>query len=162
MKRSMQPAESVTAWLAIDDVDESNGAMVVIPGTHTGGMIEHKRLDGKNDSVLGLGIDQNNIDNTEGRSINLPAGWFSIHDDKLVHSSPANPSNRRRAGFTIRYSPTRVKNDMSVNSLFRSYLCRGEDVYHHNPQGKIPTQTFGRLYREYESKDERGTDDERG
>ena len=157
----MQPAESVTAWLAIDDVDESNGAMVVKPGTHTRGMIEHIRLDDNSDSVLGLGIGQENLDNIDELSINLPAGWFSIHDDKLIHSSPANTSNRRRAGFTIRYSPTRVKNDMSVNSLFLSYLCRGEDAYHHNPQGKIPTQFFGRLYREYESKDEKGTDNER-
>ena len=157
----MEPAESVTVWLAIDDVDESNGAMVVIPGTHQRGMVDHERLDENSDSVLGLGIDPANLNDSRGVSVNLPAGWFSIHDDKLVHGSPANSSDRRRAGFTIRYSPSRVKNDMSVNSNFLAYLCRGQDKYHHNPEGQIPTKRMGRLHREYESKDEQGTDEER-
>ncbi len=60
----------------------------------------------------------------------------------MVH--PANPSDRRRAGLTIRYSGTDVKNDMSVNPNFKTYLCRGEDTYKHNPSGTPPTTRYGR------------------
>jgi hypothetical protein len=61
-----------------------------------------------------------------------------------VHSSPSNPSPRRRAGLTIRYSGTNVKNDLSVNPNFKAYLCRGVDEYHRNPVGVPPTQRFAR------------------
>jgi hypothetical protein len=93
--------------------------------------------------------------------IELKAGEFSIHDDTLVHGSPANPSARRRAGLTIRYSPTKVRNDMSVNPHFRAYLCRGSDTFRHNPMGVEPTQRYGRTRHEFASRDEVGTDDER-
>jgi hypothetical protein len=61
-----------------------------------------------------------------------------------VHGSPANPSPRRRAGLTIRYSGTEVKNDLSVNPNFKAYLCRGVDTYRHNPVGTPPTERFAR------------------
>jgi hypothetical protein len=74
----------------------------------------------------------------------LKAGEVTLHDDRAVHGSPANPSNRRRAGLTIRYSGTNVKNDMAVNPNFKTYLCRGVDEYHFNPIGVPPTQRYGR------------------
>ena len=57
---------------------------------------------------------------------------------------PANPSRRRRAGLTIRYSGTNVKNDLSLNPNFKIYLCRGVDEFEHNPVGPVPTQRFAR------------------
>ena len=36
----------------------------------------------------------------------MPAGSLSIHDSYIVHGSNANPSGRRRAGYTIRYCST--------------------------------------------------------
>jgi len=74
----------------------------------------------------------------------LKAGEISLHDDRAIHGSPANPSARRRAGLTIRYSGTDVMNDLSVNPHFKAYLCRGVAEYHHNPVGPIPTQHCGR------------------
>ncbi len=155
----MDPVESATVWLAVDDVDESNGAMLFIPGSHKTGFIEHERL-GDGDSVLGLGIPTDKLERSKAVSVNLSAGEFSIHDDKLIHGSPRNSSSRRRAGLTIRYSPTRVKNDMKINPHFRTYLCRGDDCYGHNPVGTVPTQRFGRLYREHSSKDEYGNEND--
>jgi len=35
--------ESVTAWLAFEDVDEGNGAMQVIPGSHRAGLLQHRK-----------------------------------------------------------------------------------------------------------------------
>ena len=49
----MTPQHSVTVWLAFDDVDEGNGGMKIIPGSHKGGVIKHKRA-GATDSVLTL------------------------------------------------------------------------------------------------------------
>ena len=74
----------------------------------------------------------------------LKAGECSLHDDRAIHGSQANPSGRRRAGLTIRYSGTNVKNDLSVNPNFKAYLCRGVDEFNYNPPGVEPTQRYGR------------------
>ena len=41
----MTPQNSVTAWLAFDDVDKENGAMQIIPGSHQHGLIKHRRAE---------------------------------------------------------------------------------------------------------------------
>ena len=140
----MAPMRSVTVWLAFDDVDEVNGGMKLIPGSHKGGIINHRRSK-ETDSVLTLELANGTDFRADGAvQWNLKAGECSLHDDRAIHGSPANPSDRRRAGLTIRYSGTEVKNDMSVNPNFKIYLCRGEDTYQHNPYGKPPTVRFGR------------------
>ena len=140
----MAPHHSVTVWLAFDDVDEINGGMKLIPGSHRGGIIKHRRST-QTSSVLTLELE----DGSDFRADNavqfrLKAGECSLHDDRAIHGSPANPSDRRRAGLTLRYSGTDVKNDLSVNPNFKTYLCRGADTFRHNPVGQPPTQRYGR------------------
>jgi non-haem Fe2+, alpha-ketoglutarate-dependent halogenase len=72
----------------------------------------------------------------------LNAGEISLDDDRAVHGSPGNPSDRRRPGLTIRCSGTNVKNDLSVNPHFKTYLCRGEDRFTNNPTGPLPCDRF--------------------
>ena len=140
----MAPMRSVTVWLAFDDVDEVNGGMKLIPGSHRGGIINHRRSE-ETDSVLTLELEDGTDFRADGAvQWKLKVGECSLHDDRAIHGSPANPSDRRRAGLTIRYSATEVKNDMSVNPNFKIYLCRGEDTYQHNPYGTPPTRRYGR------------------
>ena len=139
----MAPHNSVTVWLAFTDVDEENGAMKIVPGSHTAGVIQHQRSTAT-DSVLTLELEAGSFRADTAVSMLLTAGQVSMHDDRAVHGSPANPSGRRRTGLTIRYSGTNVKNDLSVNPHFRAYLARGTDRYHHNPEGIPPADEFGR------------------
>ena len=140
----MAPHHSVTVWLAFDDVDEVNGGMKLIPGSHRGGIINHKRST-ETDSVLTLELADGSDFRADGAvQWKLQAGECSLHDDRAIHGSPANPSDRRRAGLTIRYSGTDVKNDMAVNPNFKTYLCRGEDTFGHNPVGTPPSERYGR------------------
>jgi non-haem Fe2+, alpha-ketoglutarate-dependent halogenase len=139
----MAPHNSVTAWLAFTDVDEGNGAMKIVPGSHSAGVLQHQR-SARSDSVLTLQLDSGSFSEDTAVSMRLRAGEISVHDDRAVHGSPANPSGRRRAGLTIRYSGTNVKNDLSINPHFKAYLARGIDRYHHNPVGTPPERKFGR------------------
>jgi non-heme Fe2+,alpha-ketoglutarate-dependent halogenase len=139
----MQPQHTVTVWLAYDDVDEENGAMKLIPGSHKAGLIKHQRRD-KTDSILTLELESGTFNEQAAVQFKLKAGEVSLHDDRAVHGSPANPSARRRAGLTLRYSGTEVKNDLSVNPNFKTYLCRGVDEYRYNPVGSVPTERFAR------------------
>lgn len=139
----MHPYNTVTVWLAFDDVDEENGGMRVVPGSHLYGILKHKRSQ-QTSSVLGLELESGTFSEADAIQFKLKQGEISLHDDRCVHSSPSNPSARRRAGFTIRYSGTNVKNDLTVNPNFKAYLCRGVDEYRHNPVGKAPTERFAR------------------
>ena len=139
----MKPHHTVTVWLAYDDVDEENGGMKIIPGSHRAGLLRHARST-DTDSILTLELESGTFNEAEAVQFKLKAGEVSLHDDRAVHGSPANPSSRRRAGLTLRYSGTEVKNDLSVNPNFKTYLCRGVDEYRHNPVGTPPTQRFGR------------------
>jgi non-haem Fe2+, alpha-ketoglutarate-dependent halogenase len=140
----MAPHHSVTVWLAFDDVDAENGGMKLIPGSHRGGLIKHRR-SAETSSVLTLELeDGTDFAADSAVQFHLQAGECSLHDDRAIHGSLANPSDRRRAGLTIRYSATEVKNELSVNPNFKAYLCRGLDEYRHNPVGTPPTQRYGR------------------
>lgn len=139
----MKPHHSVTVWLAYDDVDEENGGMKIIPGSHRAGLLRHARST-STDSILTLELESGTFNEADAVQFKLKAGEVSLHDDRAVHGSPANPSSRRRAGLTLRYSGTEVQNDLSVNPNFKTYLCRGVDEYRLNPVGTPPTQRFAR------------------
>lgn len=143
----LHPHNSVTVWLAFVDADEENGAMKVIPKSHKAGLIKHNSIDG--DSVLTLELEQGTFNESAQRSLTLKAGHMSLHDDAIVHGSPANGSDRWRIGLTIRYSGTNVKCDLSRAPQFKAYLVRGQDDFNHNPQGEIPVEKFARLSPEH-------------
>jgi len=156
----LEPHESLTVWMAFDDTNEENAAMQIIPGSHRAGLLKHGRSQAT-DSVLTLECEKGQFREDGAVSLNLRAGQISIHHDNVVHGSPANHSNRRRAGLTARYSRTKVKCDLSVNPHFKTYLCRGVDEYRHNPVGTVPTQMYGRLERKHISVEEAGDDAEK-
>jgi len=142
------PPESCTVWLAFSDSDKENGAMRVIPKSHLGGIITHTQ-DADEQSDLTLRCETGEYSERDAVFMNLKAGQISIHDDKIIHGSLGNNSDRPRIGFTIRYSKTNVKCDLAVNPNFRTYHCRGVDKYEHNPRGPIPTVKYGRIWQDY-------------
>ena len=155
----MKPHHSVTVWLAFDDVDQENGGMKIIPGSHTAGLLQHKRHD-KTDSIITLELETGTFSQADAVQFKLKSGEVTLHDDRAAHGSPANPSSRRRAGLTIRYSGTDVKNDLTVNPNFKTFLCRGVDEFQFNPVGTPPTQRYGRPLFKAVSIEEAGADAE--
>ena len=101
----IKPLESLTVWLAIDEVTNENGPLQYIPGSHLDKkLVEHKTLDKKN---ITLNQTLKNVDEivNQAKSVVLKPGMFSIHDVFLFHGSQANMSGKRRAGLTYRYMP---------------------------------------------------------
>ncbi|MBE7463547.1 MAG: phytanoyl-CoA dioxygenase family protein [Planctomycetes bacterium] len=119
-------SRTVTVWLAIDDADPENGCMQVLPGSHRHGPMKHGQSGEAEKNVLWLtaqGVDR------FGKPVDtvLKAGQIGIHSDMLLHSSPPNPSARRRCGLTMRYCPPSVKPYNGWGG--RGILCSGEDRY---------------------------------
>ena len=53
----------------------------------------------------------------------------SLHEARIIHGAAANTSERRRAGYTMRYFPTtiRIDADHPMNRGHRIWLARGRD-----------------------------------
>ena len=135
------PARTVTVWLAIDDADEENAALQFVPGTHALGPLEWKAPE--REAVLDQEIAE--IDQYGQPVVDaLRAGEMSLHADMLAHGSPANASERRRSGLTLRYCPTYVRCVDNEPWNRQSILCRGSDPENYwahlpRPEGEDPS-----------------------
>jgi non-haem Fe2+, alpha-ketoglutarate-dependent halogenase len=133
----LSPQNAVTVYVAFTDCDRENACMRVIPGSHRGRLRHHPQDEER--YILQQEIDDAEIDLTSAVELELKAGEISLHHDGIAHGSGPNLSNRRRVGFTMRFSSTDVKCDLSVWPNFQAFMARGVDEYHHNPAGIPPT-----------------------
>ena len=139
--------------------DEGNSAMRVIPRSQSGGLIKHKPSS-QTDSVLTLELERWHLPGRRSGSPGVESRGALISrrpDDSWIARQSLQTD--WRIGFTIRYSGTNVKCDLSVNPHFKTYLMRGVDEYKHNPVGTIPTERFGRLERKHLSIEEAKKDE---
>ena len=118
----------VTAWVALTPSNASNGAMAYIPGSHTADQIPHRDTFAKNNLLTRGQEVAVDVDERQAVTIELAPGEMSLHHVRLVHGSPANPSNDRRIGFAIRYIPTSVAQVAGRDS---ATLVKGVDRFHH-------------------------------
>ena len=117
-----------TAWVALTPSNLDNGAMAVIPKTHTIDQIPHRdTFDRHNLLTRGQEVAVE-VDEAEAVPLVLKPGEMSLHHVRLVHGSPPNPSPDRRIGFAIRYIPTSLYQLEGTDS---ATLVRGEDRFGH-------------------------------
>lgn len=116
----------VTVWLAIDKTDPENGAMGVLPGSH-------RHDERRYESVPCVGqvfdrqIEEQTLDLRCAIHLSLEPNEYSLHDARLVHGADANRSDRRRAGFTMRYFATTTRVIAEANPDHKVWLARGCD-----------------------------------
>ncbi|MEM7558646.1 MAG: phytanoyl-CoA dioxygenase family protein [Planctomycetota bacterium] len=100
---SVQGTDVATVWLAIDDTDQANGCMQVIPTSHDG-YPELDKVTTAGDDLLGLSVEVTEEMKAAAIPLEMSAGSLSIHDSFVIHGSDANSSDRRRAAYTMRYA----------------------------------------------------------
>jgi non-heme Fe2+,alpha-ketoglutarate-dependent halogenase len=116
----------VTAWVALTPSNQANGAMAVIPASHTLDQIPHRDTFHQHNLLTRGQEVAVEVDSARAVALDLKAGEMSLHHVRLIHGSPANPSDDRRIGFAIRYIPTRVYQLEGEDS---ATLVRGEDRF---------------------------------
>jgi ectoine hydroxylase-related dioxygenase (phytanoyl-CoA dioxygenase family) len=86
--------------IMIDDIDEDNGAMMILPGSHRGPVEDHSY-----EGVFTGGIDpkSSSADFSKAVSVCGKAGSISIHHVRAIHGGPANRSGRDRRYFLLQY-----------------------------------------------------------
>lgn len=130
----LEPHEEITAWIALTPSDKTNGCVRVIPGSHRGADFRHvETYDASN--LLSRGQTIEGIDERTAVDMELRAGQFSVHHEKLVHGSAANDSDDRRIGIAFMYLPTHVRSTLGRRA---SILVRGEDKFGYWDDDPVP------------------------
>jgi len=123
----LDPADIVTAWVALTDSGPENGAMQVLSGSHLGALFRHNDTFAAN-NMLSRGQEiAVEVDPAKVVMLVLRAGEMSLHHVKLAHGSDANRSMNRRIGYAIRYVAPHVRQTGSKGD--RATLVRGIDRF---------------------------------
>lgn len=103
------PANLVSCWLTLDDVDVANGAMHLLPGSQLQ-PAEHERGD-----VL---LDASGMDRSAANAVPLPAGGALFHHCQTLHFTPPNHTDRQRRAYAMHFmtpgTKTAHSNEMTV------------------------------------------------
>ena len=115
------PANLLSCWLTLDDVNRENGAMHVIPGSHLRA-IDHQHAESTN--ALLDSSDQ--VDTSKAAIIDLPAGGVMFHHCQTLHHTPPNKTDRQRRAFAIHFMTpgTRGKDGTHLEVSFARPLLR--------------------------------------
>jgi ectoine hydroxylase-related dioxygenase (phytanoyl-CoA dioxygenase family) len=116
----------VTVWLAIDPTDRSNGSMGVIPGTQRSNAFTYETVN-LTGEVFDRQIVASEIDTATAVYASLAPNECTLHNARIVHGAEANRSDRRRAGYTMRYFPTTARVIPEANRNHAVWLARGRD-----------------------------------
>ena len=123
----LDPHDVVTMWIGITDSTREKGCVRVLPRTHKGPDQSHvETYDPKN--LLSRGQTIEGLDEREAVDMELAAGQFSLHHERLVHGSAPNTTNERRMGMSVIYMPTYTR---CVVGRRTALLVRGSDTYDH-------------------------------
>ncbi|HYF50425.1 MAG TPA: phytanoyl-CoA dioxygenase family protein [Planctomycetota bacterium] len=124
----IEPAVNLSAWLAIDEVTTENSCVRIIPGSHKR-IVQH--VKSTEDKAFGQMADPSGVDDSQAIDMVLKPGEFFLFNEKLLHQSNANVSNKRRMGMAVRYTVPFVKIDHERPPLYpnhRAILVNGRDV----------------------------------
>jgi non-heme Fe2+,alpha-ketoglutarate-dependent halogenase len=125
----LEPADIVTAWIALSPSTPESGCMRVVPGSHHHDVIPHTETFAAA-NLLSRGQEiQVEVDEAAAADLVLQPGEMSLHHVKLIHGSNPNRSDDRRIGYAIRYIPTSVR--QSAGAEDSAMLVRGVDRYRH-------------------------------
>lgn len=91
----------LTVMVMLDDADEDNGCMSMVPGSHRLGLLPHQGADG---IFTGGCLERQHWERPEATVALTPrAGGISVHHALTLHGSPVNRSGRPRRGLVFSY-----------------------------------------------------------
>ena len=125
----------VAVMVFLDDTDERNGCLRVIPASHKLGPLEHDfSADGQ---AYGTEVKDKAVFADESRWANLvvPAGSIALHHSCTLHSSGANKSDRPRSSLIFEYRATDRAPDCRRHGPDRLGHSAERNGHRHGPHG---------------------------
>lgn len=118
----LEPSEAVTMWLALEEVDEENGCVRYVKGSHNRGYRPHGRTQtlGFSQGITNYGTKEDLLE-----EIAFPAqpGDLLVHHAMTIHRAEGNTStsrNRQALGFI--YYAEKAKEDKSQHEAYQRQL----------------------------------------
>jgi phytanoyl-CoA hydroxylase len=116
----LDPNEAVTMWLALDPVDETNGCVRYLPGSHRKGIRPHGRTEL-------LGFSQGIVDyDSADRGAEIPMiaspGDLLVHHAMTIHRADGNPSPRHRRALGLVFYAARAQPDAPALAAYTRTL----------------------------------------
>ena len=98
--RQYKTDKTVGTWTAIDAADLENGCLYVIPGSHKDGVLEHEDLKGSQQNEF---KSARGAKDEDGIAVEVPPGSVIFFDNRLLHKSTDNHSDRFRRCSVAHY-----------------------------------------------------------
>ncbi len=118
----LKPPQALTMWLALEQVDQENGCVRYIKGSHLRGMRPHGRSQ-----VLGFsqGItDYGEKDFREEIAFPASAGDLLIHHSMTIHRADGNVSDSRtRKALGLIYFGESAREDLEAKTVYQKKLA---------------------------------------
>ncbi|MDA1190672.1 MAG: phytanoyl-CoA dioxygenase family protein [Candidatus Poribacteria bacterium] len=104
-------ARTINLWIALDDADEDNGALIFMPGSQRDGLVDHEAYYDEptlHSGVTGkafqrLRIPLETVDFTKERAEPVKAGGCVLFGKHCWHRSNPNRAGRQRRAYAIAY-----------------------------------------------------------
>ena len=114
--------------IMIDDVDETNGPLMVVPGSHKGPILDH-HTDGYFCGAINPGRSDVNF----GKAVKLTgaAGSITIHHARAIHGSASNSSGKPRRLLLHQYRAADAWPLLGADQAWQEYrdsLLSGDDT----------------------------------
>jgi phytanoyl-CoA hydroxylase len=120
-----RPADAIVAtWTALDRCTRDNGCLVVVPGSHRGGLVEHGRPEWEWVNFLYVGAKGVGPD-TQRVHLEMEPGDTVFFHPLLLHGSGQNRTRGFRRAISCHYASAtcRYLEGMAPLTTRRPYLC---------------------------------------
>ena len=96
--------DNITIWLPLQDVDEENGCLTFIPGSHMTGIMPHRNY--KDDKRI-EGLEAIGVNLSNAVTVPMRKGSVSIHHSRTLHYAGPNLSSRPRKVYAVVFAVER-------------------------------------------------------
>ncbi len=99
---------TIGTWLALDDADEENGCLWVIPGSHSEGIIDHSQVE-SDEYLLQKRVTVSDEMEERAMPVEVPKGALIFFNNALLHRSTPNRSDRFRRAYIVHYMKATIQ-----------------------------------------------------
>ena len=110
----------ITAWIALDNVDEENGCLRYIDASHKGPILPHDPIEGEQHNMAPAA---DLIDLNKESLAPVHKGGVVFHHSQTLHTSHRNGSDRWRRGYATHWATADVTSETPV--IENAYYKRG-------------------------------------
>ncbi|KRE72015.1 phytanoyl-CoA dioxygenase family protein [Paenibacillus sp. Soil750] len=95
----------MSIWVPLQDTDEKNGCLWIVPGSHKQGLQPYKV---QNNGTCRKALDEDQVDLSKAEPVPMKAGSILLFNALTWHSSKGNETDQVRRAFIVSYQEATV------------------------------------------------------